>query len=271
MELTDRQLNEIEYHKAHAAQHAGILSKPFSYDVIYGKRRWWNAYWEMYQALKVVGVAGQRVLIIGCGFGDDAIRLAKMGATVDAFDLSPDSLEISRALADRERLTINFREMPAEKLKYRTGEFDIVIARDILHHVDIRLAMSEIVRVIKTDGVIIINEIYTHSWADKIRNTRFVQKHIYPMMRNFIYKGAKPYITEDERKLTEVDMREITDNLHVESKRYFNAVVTRLVPDSYSFLNRLDRIMLSCLGFLGGLIAGRVLVVGRPVTNESWD
>lgn len=269
--LTIRQINEIEYHKNHAAQHADILSNPFSYDVLFGARKWWNAYWEMYDELKRMGIAGKRVLVVGCGFGDDAIRLAKMGAIVDAFDLSPDSLAIARALAKREDFNINFREMPAEKLDYLTGEFDIVLARDILHHVDIRLAMSEIVRVTKTNGTIIINEIYTHSWADKIRNSSLVRNRLYPMMRNFVYKGAKPYITADERKLSQIDMGEITDNLNVESKRYFNAFVTRLVPDSYPIMNRFDRVVLSCVGFLGGLIAGRVLVVGRPAVREECD
>ena len=48
----------------------------------------------------------KNVLVVGCGFGDDALYLAKLGANVCAFDLSPDSLSIARALAEREGLMV---------------------------------------------------------------------------------------------------------------------------------------------------------------------
>ncbi|WP_264696321.1 class I SAM-dependent methyltransferase [Candidatus Nitrosacidococcus sp. I8] len=53
---------------------------------------------------------------MGCGFDDDALRLAKLSARVSAFDLSPDSLEIAKALALKEELEIDFREMLAERM-----------------------------------------------------------------------------------------------------------------------------------------------------------
>ena len=52
----------------------------------------------MYEYLVNCGLMDKRVLVVGCGFGDDALRLAKLGAKVNAFDLSPDSLEIARSL-----------------------------------------------------------------------------------------------------------------------------------------------------------------------------
>ncbi len=150
VELTERQKNELEYHRKHAKDNEAILSKPFSWDVLdRPSRRWGNAYWQMYAYLSGLNLAGKRVLVVGCGFGDDALRLAKLGAEVHAFDLSPDSLSIARSLANREGLSIAFDQMPAETLKYASDFFDCIVARDIFHHVDVPRAMSEVCRVAK--------------------------------------------------------------------------------------------------------------------------
>src|SRR5687767_10787550 len=109
MALTERQAREVEYHKDHAK---GYEPKPLDLSVCaQPERRWWNGYWSMFAELKAVGVRGKRVLVVGCGFGEDALRLASMGADVSAFDLSAESLEIARASAVRERLQIRFDEM----------------------------------------------------------------------------------------------------------------------------------------------------------------
>ena len=54
---------------------------------------------------------------------------------------------MANELADREGLKISFREMTAEKLEYEDNFFDIVIARDILHHVEVAESLNEIRRV----------------------------------------------------------------------------------------------------------------------------
>ncbi len=126
MELTERQRSELEYHQQHARKKQQLLTEPFSWDVLDRPcRRWWNAYWSMYAHLVRLEMAGKTVLVVGCGYGKDALRLAKLGATVHAFDLSPDLLSIARALAKREGLRVFFDEMPAESLTYDDNCFDV--------------------------------------------------------------------------------------------------------------------------------------------------
>ena len=43
-----------------------------------------------------LGVAGLRTLVVGCGYGDDAAFLARAGAAVTAFDVSPSAVERCR-------------------------------------------------------------------------------------------------------------------------------------------------------------------------------
>ena len=195
--MTERQKRELEYHREHAELHKNILEKPFSFDVVTNdNRRWWNAHWEMYTYLMSKNLRCKNVLVIGCGFGDDALYLSKCGANVKAFDLSPESLFIARELSIREKLDVEFQEMPAEKLKYADNYFDIVVARDILHHVDIPESISEIVRVSKPGAIFCFNEVYSHSITDRVRHSSFVEKWLYPKMTKFVYGEQKPYITE---------------------------------------------------------------------------
>ena len=263
--LTERQKREVEYHQDRARDHEIRLNNPFSWDVInHPSRRWWNAYWRMYGYLTKLNVRGKKVLIVGCGFGDDALRVAKLGAEVYAIDISPESLLIARKMSVREGLDIVFEEMPAETLKYESDYFDCVIARDILHHVDITLAIGEIRRVSKAGAILLINEIYSHSFTDRIRYSRPVEQWLYPAMQRFIYGPGKPYITEDERKLTEKDLFEIKKLVKVcDLDEYFNLFVTRVVPDKFEILSKIDRLLLVCLKPFGRFLAGRVLFAGR--------
>ena len=265
IELTERQQRELDYHREHAKEHKRILAAPFAWDVLQDPgRRWWNAYWQMYAYLLTCDLKDQHVLVVGCGFGDDALRLSKLGAKVSAFDLSPDSLQIAKDLATREGLTIDFQEMPAENMRYADSSFDYIVARDILHHVDIPQTMREIHRVARPDALFVINEIYSHSITDRIRHSPLVEKIIYPRMRKLIYGPGKPYITEDERKLSELDLKEITKPLREpEFFRHFNFIVTRLVPDRFEFLAKLDQLLLRVLRPIGKLLAGRVLFSAR--------
>lgn len=263
--LTERQARELAYHREHAKQKAYLLTQPFSYEVSESpQRRWWNGYWSMYSLLRRLPLAGKNVMVVGCGFGDDALRLAKMGANVYACDLSPDSLEIAQALAKRERLTIDFKQMPAEKLSYPANFFDYVLACDILHHVDIPLALQELVRVTKEQGIFVINELYSHSFTEKIRRSRLVETKLYPAMKSFIYKTDKPYITEDERKLTERDLQQILQPLaQITHLQYFYLFATRIFPDDLKFLSQMDRLLMMLLHPAGRWLAGRVLLAGK--------
>ncbi len=263
--LTERQRREIEYHREHAKKHSAILTQPFSYDAIYAEKRsrWWNATWEMYSFLSAQNPKNKKVLIIGCGFGEDALRLAKLGAKVEAFDLSPESLSVAKELALRENLKINFREMPAETMSYESDTFDVVVARDILHHVDIPETMREIIRTAKNEALFVVNEVYTHSLTDRIRHSSFVEKKLYPAMQSFVYGREQPYLTEDERKLTENDVADIIKPFkRIILKKYFNFLVNRVMPDNYDIVSKVDRAILAVLNPVAHFLGGRLLIGG---------
>jgi 2-polyprenyl-6-hydroxyphenyl methylase/3-demethylubiquinone-9 3-methyltransferase len=81
------------------------------------------------------GFAGKRILDIGCGGGVFSEALARGGAQVVAFDASERSLEAAREHAESAGLQIEYRVARAEDF-VPEGEFDAVMAVDILEHVD---------------------------------------------------------------------------------------------------------------------------------------
>lgn len=263
--LTERQRRELEYHERRAETHRHLASTPLDVDVLDNPgRRWWNAYWSMWEYLLRQDLPGKRVLVVGCGYGEDALRLAKAGANVSAFDLSGEAIDIARRRADREGLAVDFQSMPAESLRYPDDEFDLVLAVDILHHVDIPRSIPEIARVARPGALVVMDEIYSHSITDTVRHSALVERVIYPAMRRWIYGTDEPYITEDERKLTERDIAAIREHLQPgDLCRYFNAASTRVIPGRIDSAAKVDRAALAAIGPAGAIFAGRILFSAR--------
>jgi ubiquinone/menaquinone biosynthesis C-methylase UbiE len=218
----------------------------------------------MYGQLLALDVKDKRVLVVGCGFGEDALRLAKLGAKVSAFDLCPESIELAKQMAKRQNLSIEFAVMAAESLGYAENSFDYIVVRDILHHVDIAATMQQLFRVAKPHAVFIVNEIYSHSSTDRIRRWAPIARILYPKMQSLIYGPGDPYITEDERKLNERDLAEIERYLRRPlSQKYFNFLVTRIIPERFTLLAKADQLLLAAAGQLGRFLAGRILLTAR--------
>jgi ubiquinone/menaquinone biosynthesis C-methylase UbiE len=167
--LDERQRRERVYHEEFAKRYRDKITEPVQFDVIEpGPRRPWNGYWTVYDLLTADDLAGKRVLVPGCGFGEDAIRIARLRAEVHAFDLSPDLLEIACQRAARVGVTgIHFDVMPAEALAYPDDFFDLIFFNDILHHVDIPKAVAEARRVLKSGGKVVANELAVAAGARK--------------------------------------------------------------------------------------------------------
>lgn len=262
--LTARQQRELEYHREHAANAADEVLRPVADDIIISReRRPWNAYWSMYDRLLAADLAGKAVLVLGCGFGDDAIRIARLGARVSACDLSPESLAIAEARAACTGVEIAFAAMPAEALTYASDSFDAVVFVDILHHVDIAATMAEVARVLKPGALVIGDELYTHTRLQRIRESAPVQRLLYPAMRGWIYGGETPYITEDEHKIDEHEFALVTARLTGWETDWFNVLEGRLYPSRMIWAARIERAVMRPLRALAPVLAGRVVFSGR--------
>lgn len=269
-ELTDRQAREIEYHRNRAHQYAHIVDCGVRMDVANSpQRRPWNAYWSLYDRLRAWNVRGKRVLVPGCGFGNDALILALMGAEVSAFDLSPETASIARSRAERHGVALDIRVMPAERLQYPAGYFDAVVFVDILHHLDLCAALAETRRVLRPGGVIFADELYTHSRMQAVRESAPVDRVLHPLMRRWIY-GNEVYITADERKISEIDLAVVLQHLSATDVAWFDVVIGRLVPNRWTWAARADRALLRAAGVGARLLAGRVVFRGTLRDSTAY-
>lgn len=265
MGLTPRQQREIDYHRDHAERMSNARLVTVNFDVIEEKkRRPHNAFWSTYDRILAHDLKGRRVLVPGCGFGEDAVRIARLGADVTGCDISPEILDIARRrCAEFGYDGVVFSVAPCEALPFDDASFDMVVLIDILHHVDIPKTLREIARILKPGGRVIGDELYTHGFLQKnIRESWLVDKVIYGAMKRFIYGDDKPYITEDERKIDEAEVALIEDICGDFETDWFNAFVGRLVPDRLPFVAEADRAFVKMFGGAGGGLAGRVVFEG---------
>jgi len=108
------------------------------------------------------GLHGKKVLECGCGTGFFSVLLAKVGAEVSCFDLSPKSIEMTmnRATLNGVEDRVRAKVTAFEDLAYEDESFDLVVGKNILHHIpDIAAAGTQIRRVLKQGGRAIFYEL----------------------------------------------------------------------------------------------------------------
>jgi len=222
--LTDRQIRERAYYDEYVRRRA---RRVVSFAPVLGReRRPWNAYWRMFELARDLFDAGaRRLLDFGSGDGGSALLYARIGYEVEGFDISEANVALARelaqqyGLADRTRFTVQ----AAERLEYPDESFDVVMGMDILHHVELRGAVAECLRVLKPGCPAIFHEPVEAPVFDPVRNSR-LGRWLVPKEASF-----ERHVTEDERKLTPGDITAI------------RAMCPDLTLEPYLLLSRLDR------------------------------
>lgn len=98
---------------------------------------YWAVLWRSGVALgrEVAGVAGLRVVELGCGLGVPSLAAARGGASVLATDSAPEALSlVSRsAAANRLRVATACVDWRSADALVARGPFDVVLAADVLY------------------------------------------------------------------------------------------------------------------------------------------
>lgn len=161
MTMLDRLSVEQSFHdrqaRARAHSFGDLASLRFSNDAYLDHETW------IRPALDRLGeVSGLPVLDYGCGHGMAAIVLARRGARVTAFDLSPGYLIEARRRAVANDTTVEFVQADAERLPFADGSFARVWGNAILHHLDVRLACRELHRILQPGG----SAVFCEPWGE---------------------------------------------------------------------------------------------------------
>src|SRR5262245_43883319 len=158
MMATDRLESERQFHDEQARRRAEDFRRrpaalQFTDDEYLDHESW------IRPAIARLGdLSGKRVLDYGCGHGMAAVVLARRGANVTGFDLSPDYLAEARLRAGANSVQIEFTQADAHKLPFADAIFDAIWGNAVLHHVDLPVAAAEVRRVLAPAGVAVFCE-----------------------------------------------------------------------------------------------------------------
>jgi ubiquinone/menaquinone biosynthesis C-methylase UbiE len=112
-----------------------------------------------------------KVLDVGTGTGNFIEVLKEAFPNVNITGVDPNSNSIKEA----EKLfpDVSFQEMVAEKLKFANGSFDVASISMALHHLpNVPKGLQEIRRIVKPEGWIIVNELF----SDNLNSAQRVHK-----------------------------------------------------------------------------------------------
>lgn len=107
-------------------------------------------------------ISFSNVLDAGTGTGRHALKLAAQGASVTAFDQSPEMLAVARQAAQRKGFQIEFHLLSLDDgLPFEADQFDLLICALTLSHVpDLAHALHEFARVLQTGGHLLITDFH---------------------------------------------------------------------------------------------------------------
>jgi ubiquinone/menaquinone biosynthesis C-methylase UbiE len=127
------------------------LKTRFSHTTTYPSRKRLDA--ELASATS--DLEGLHVLDYGCGRGAASLDYLRAGASVVGIDISSAYVQSASAaaeLAGFDKGHAQFQVMDAHQLEFSDASFDRVIGHGIIHHLDVRVAMAEVARVLRPGG-----------------------------------------------------------------------------------------------------------------------
>jgi SAM-dependent methyltransferase len=155
---TDRRTSELAFHDQQAAARAdsfrsGAAALRFDTGAYLDHETW------VRPAFAALGdLCGKRALDYGCGHGMAAVAMARAGARVTAFDLSPGYVSEARERAAANGVSVECLTADGEELSFADASFDAVWGNAILHHLDLARAGRELKRVLAPGGVAVFCE-----------------------------------------------------------------------------------------------------------------
>ena len=99
-------------------------------------------------------LSDKHVLEYGCGLGQMTSLLAKNSAKVTSFDLSINSIRVTKKRAQLNEVeeNIELAVSAGESLPFASESFDIIFGKAILHHLNVDLGWHDLYRMLKPGG-----------------------------------------------------------------------------------------------------------------------
>jgi len=197
-------------------------------------------------------VRGKIVLDLGCGSGENLALLLAHGASVIAIDLSPELIALARKRVELSHFKAPvFMVGSALEIPLSDSCVNAVLCASLLHHLDVSRAMSEIRRVLKPDGFVVVKEPVRFSkMAGRLRK-------LLPAQRD---------ISDSEHPLTREEVDRLKNGWRVAGERAFRLPFVPLFSRQRAIdaIWGLDRLLLKKFNALERYSTSRVLKLTKP-------
>jgi ubiquinone/menaquinone biosynthesis C-methylase UbiE len=115
------------------------------------------------------GLAGRRVLDLGCGTGVDLVRFARGKARVVGVDLAESAIRLARLNVGHQNLAAGLVAGDGERLPFADNQFDYVFAHGVVQYTaDGRRLVEEVRRVLKPGGEAVFQGYNRISWLNAL-------------------------------------------------------------------------------------------------------
>lgn len=112
-----------------------------------------------------------RMLDVGFGRGANLIFFAESGFECHGFEVSQESLDAAKELADRTGVTLTLGLLTSTTLPYEKNHFDIVLSWSAVYYhgsrSTVREAISEFHRIIRPGGILLMSVIHPNSFMTR--------------------------------------------------------------------------------------------------------
>ncbi len=232
----------------------------------------WNPYWHVHHLVSQrLSQNCQRLLVVGCGNGRDALVYARLGYEVYGFDISPRAVAIGIQAAKRYDLAdkMFLSVQAAEQLNYESEFFDLAVGVNVLHHVDVERSLAELLRVLKPGTQAIFKEPLITPWRDKVRNSRLVTWLIPKGVKS---KPKRLYydLVPGEKNLDETEFALIRKNFtNLSIQRWHVLAKLAVIIGRRPLLERCDWMLFKFLPFVRRLGDQAVLTFEKAVEDGN--
>jgi 2-polyprenyl-6-hydroxyphenyl methylase/3-demethylubiquinone-9 3-methyltransferase len=100
-------------------------------------------------------LSGLSILDVGCGGGILAEPLARLGGSVTGLDPARTNIEVARLHAERAGVVVDYRNETVEAVSARGETFDVVLAMEVVEHVqDVQAFVATCTSVVRPGGLL---------------------------------------------------------------------------------------------------------------------
>lgn len=134
------------------------------------------------------------VLEFGCGMNSKINWLAANAKERYSFDISDFAIEKHKEEAKKKGYSTEYIVADAHQLPYKDDSFDVIFGTAILHHLDLSVAIPELSRITKKDGIVVFVEPLGHNYfinkfRDKTPELRTPDEH--PLLQSDLVNFEK--------------------------------------------------------------------------------